>query len=99
MKTLTSVLAAMLLLAGSVARATTHDDSKAYSVTIDPPLGTMQCGFTVSGTIKSPKPIELYYGFFWRSELNIDSPFDQAHRVRVIHFSGPAELRVTASSK
>ena len=40
MKASTSVLAATLLLAGSVALATTHDDSKTYSATIDPPAGT-----------------------------------------------------------
>jgi len=99
MKVSTSVLAATLLLAGSVALATTHDDSKTYSATIDPPAGTMHCGFTVSGTIKSPKPEYLYYGFFFRSELNLDSPFDQRNPVKVIHFPGPGTLRVTAGSK
>jgi hypothetical protein len=99
MRTSNAILAATLLLASSVAFATTHDDSKTYSATIDPPAGTMRCGFTVSGTINSPKDQDLYYGFFWRSELNLDSPFDQRHRVKVIHFSGPGTQRVTAASK
>src|SRR5665213_993052 len=45
------------------------------------------------------KPEYLYYGFFFRSELNLDSPFDQRNPVKVIHFPGPGTLRVTAGSK
>ena len=98
MKT-SKVLAVVLLLAGVAAPATTRDDSKTYVATVDPPAGSMRCGFTVAGNIKSPKDGYLKYGLFWRSELNIDSPFNQRNPVGIVHFTGPGTIRVTAASK
>ena len=99
MKRFTPVLAAILLLASNVAPAASRDDSNNYVATIDPPTGSKNCGFSLSGTIKSPKPDYLSYGFFYRSELNIATALDRHHDLRYNHFSGPGTLRVTGESK
>lgn len=99
MKRSASVLAGTMLLASSVALATVQDNPRAYEVTIDPPVGTMHCGFTLSGNIKTPKADALSYGFFFRSELNIISPLDPRHATQPHFFKGPDVLRVTAASK
>ena len=99
MKILASVLAAMLLLAGNWALAAMQDNSNTFVVTIDPPKGSRNCGFSLSGNIGSPKPAALAYGFFFRSELKIVTALNRAHPVKEAYVSGPGTLHVSAESK
>jgi hypothetical protein len=99
MKPLTSVLAATVLLAGSLALATTPDNSKTYVATIDPPVGTIRCGFTVSGTVKTPTMATLSYGIFFRSEANIVTALNQREPVQSKFFPGATKVTITGSSK
>jgi hypothetical protein len=99
MKTLSAVLAATLLLASNGALAATQDNSNTYVATIDPPTGSKNCGFSLSGDIKYPKAVALAYGFFFRSELNIVTALNRAHPIKEAYFPGPGTLHVTAESK
>lgn len=99
MNILTSVLVTTLLLAGNGALAATQDNSNTYVATIDPPTGSKNCGFSLSGDIKYPKAVALAYGFFFRSELNIVTALNRAHPIREAYFPGPGALHVTAESK
>jgi len=99
MKASASRLAAVLLLAGGVALATTRDSANDYTATIDPPVGTIRCGFTVSGSVHTPKAGALAYGFFFRSELNIVTALDRRHPETDKYFAGPDTVRLTGSSK
>ena len=99
MKSLTSALAATLFLACTLALATTHDNSKTYVATIDPPTGTIRCGFSVSGTVKAPSPGYLSYGLFFRSEANIVTALNQRQPVTIYYFTGPGTVRITGTSK
>lgn len=99
MKSLPSVLAATVLMAGSMALATTPDNSKTYVATIDPPVGTIRCGFTVSGTVKTPTAATLSYGIFFRSEANIVTALNQRQPIQSKFFPGATKVTITGSSK
>ncbi len=96
---LSTLLASTMLLAGNFAWATIPDGAKTYEAIIDPPVGTMRCGFTLSGSVKSPRHEALSAGFFFRSESNIITPLDRRHATQPHLFDGPGEIRVNASSK
>ncbi len=91
-------LASTMLFAGGVALANLPD-TKTYEAILDPPVGTMRCGFTLSGTVKSPQHNAVSSGFFFKSEVNIVTPLDRRHATHPHLFDGPGEIRVTASSK
>jgi hypothetical protein len=99
MKSSPSILAAALLFTSSLGLATTPDSSKTYTATIDPPVGTIRCGFSVSGTVKAPVPGFLTYGLFFRSEANIVTALNQRQPVTSNYFKTPGTVRITGNSK
>ena len=98
MKNSTLVLAVTLLIANSMALGAARSDSNSDAVSIDPPTGSKNCGFAVSGHITSPRRVALSYGFFFRTEANIVTSLHRAQIVKNILFSGPGTQQVTASS-
>lgn len=96
---ISTLFASTMLLASTFALANTNDKAKTYEAIIDPPVGTMHCGFTMSGTVRSPQHDILSSGFFFRSEANIITAFDRRHTTQPHLFAGPGDIRLTASSK